>query len=75
MDRREVAGPSLNRGVVFQGHALMPWLTVRQNIAFAVRSKRPEWNKAQVNLHVEQYVDLVGLSPAIDKSPASSRVA
>lgn len=70
MDRREVAGPSLNRGVVFQGHALMPWLTVRQNIAFAVRSKWPEWNKAQVNLHVEQYVDLVGLSPAIDKKPS-----
>ena len=41
MDRREVAGPSPDRGVVFQGHALMPWLTVRQNIAFAVRSKWP----------------------------------
>ena len=38
MDGREVAGPSLERGVVFQGHALMPWLSVRENIAFAVRS-------------------------------------
>jgi ABC-type taurine transport system ATPase subunit len=36
MDGREIAGPSLERGVVFQSHALMPWLTVRQNIAFAV---------------------------------------
>ena len=36
MDGREVIGPSLERGVVFQSHALMPWLTVRQNIAFAV---------------------------------------
>ena len=43
MDGREVAGPSLERGVVFQGHALMPWLTVRKNIAFAVRSKWPDW--------------------------------
>ena len=49
MDNREIAGPSLDRGVVFQGHALMPWLTVRSNIAFAVRSKWPEWNKAQVD--------------------------
>jgi len=38
MDRREVTGPSLDRGVVFQGHALMPWLSVMKNIAFAVRS-------------------------------------
>ena len=36
MDGREVAGPGLERGVVFQSHALMPWLTVRRNIAFAV---------------------------------------
>jgi nitrate/nitrite transport system ATP-binding protein len=28
MDNREVSGPSLERGVVFQSHALMPWLTV-----------------------------------------------
>jgi nitrate/nitrite transport system ATP-binding protein len=56
MDGREVAGPSLERGVVFQGHALMPWLTVRKNIAFAVRSKWPDWTAAQVDEHVEKYV-------------------
>ncbi len=71
MDRREVAGPSLERGVVFQGHALMPWLTVRKNIAFAVRSKWPDWGKAQVNEHVEKYVQLVGLASAIDKKPSA----
>ena len=71
MDNREVAGPSLDRGVVFQGHALMPWLTVRKNIAFAVRSKWPDWNRAQVNEHVEKYVALVGLASAIDKTPSA----
>ena len=30
MDERDVVGPSLERGVVFQGHALMPWLSVRR---------------------------------------------
>jgi nitrate/nitrite transport system ATP-binding protein len=69
MDGREVAGPSLERGVVFQGHALMPWLTVRKNIAFAVRSKWPDWTSAQVNVQVEKFVDMVGLSAAIDKKP------
>jgi len=71
MDGREVAGPSLERGVVFQGHALMPWLTVRKNIAFAVRSKWPDWDSAEVNEHVQKYVALVGLSGAIDKKPAA----
>ena len=70
MDGREVAGPSLERGVVFQSHALMPWLTVRQNIAFAVKSRWPEWPRPKVNVHVEKSVALVGLSPAIDKKPS-----
>jgi nitrate/nitrite transport system ATP-binding protein len=71
MDGREVAGPSLERGVVFQGHALMPWLTVRQNIAFAVRSKWPEWKPAKVAVHVQKYIELVGLTAAIDKKPSA----
>jgi nitrate/nitrite transport system ATP-binding protein len=71
MDGREVAGPSLERGVVFQGHALMPWLTVRHNIAFAVRSKWPDWKPVQVDAQVQKYVALVGLTAAIDKKPAA----
>ena len=70
MDNREISGPSLERGVVFQSHALMPWLTVRKNIAFAVVSRWPEWSAAQVNVHVEKFVAMVGLSPAIDKKPS-----
>ncbi|WP_255429131.1 ABC transporter ATP-binding protein [Ramlibacter albus] len=70
MDGREVAGPGLERGVVFQGHALMPWLSVRQNIAFAVESRWPDWKPAQVNAHVEKFVAMVGLTAALDKKPA-----
>jgi len=70
MDGREVSGPSLERGVVFQSHALMPWLTVRQNIAFAVKSRWPEWGKAKVNEQVEKNVAMVGLAHAIDKKPS-----
>ena len=70
MDGREVLGPGLERGVVFQSHALMPWLTVRQNIAFAVKSRWPEWPTPKVRVHVERFVAMVGLMPAIDKKPS-----
>jgi nitrate/nitrite transport system ATP-binding protein len=70
MDGREVAGPSLERGVVFQSHALMPWLTVRKNIAFAVESRWPEKSAAQIDEAVRAAVELAGLTPAIDKLPS-----
>jgi nitrate/nitrite transport system ATP-binding protein len=70
MDGREIAGPSLERGVVFQSHALMPWLTVRQNIAFAVKSRWPDWGRAEVDAQVKKHVAMVGLSAAIDKKPS-----
>ena len=71
MDGREIFGPSLDRGVVFQGHALMPWLTVRGNIAFAVRSRWPDWPREKVRKHVQRYVDLVRLAGNEDKRPAA----
>lgn len=70
IDGKEIVGPSLDRGVVFQSHALMPWLTVRGNIAFAVRSKWPGWSKAQVNDHVQKFIDLVHLQGSEEKKPS-----
>jgi nitrate/nitrite transport system ATP-binding protein len=70
MDNREVAGPSLDRGVVFQGHALMPWLSVMSNIAFAVKSRWPQWNRIQVQTHCQKFIDLVGLTGAEHKKPS-----
>jgi nitrate/nitrite transport system ATP-binding protein len=70
MDRREISGPSLDRGVVFQGHALMPWLSVMKNIAFAVRSRWPEWDRIQVEVHCQKFIDMVGLTGAERKKPA-----
>ncbi len=70
MANREVSGPGLDRGVVFQGHALMPWLTVRQNIAFAVRSRWPGMGRTEVDGQVQKYIGLVGLTSALDKKPS-----
>jgi nitrate/nitrite transport system ATP-binding protein len=70
MDGREVSGPSLERGVVFQGHALMPWLSVMGNVSFAVRSRWPSWNAAKVEAHCRRFIELVGLAGAEHKKPA-----
>ncbi len=70
MDGREVAGPSMDRGVVFQGHALMPWLSVMKNIAFAVTSRWPEWSRGEVLRHCQTYIDLVGLTGSEHKKPS-----
>ena len=70
MDGREVVGPGLERGVVFQGHALMPWLTVMKNVAFAVKSRWPDWPAARVEAHCRKYLEMVGLSEALGKKPS-----
>ena len=70
IDGRSIEGPSLDRGVVFQSHALMPWMSVRGNIGFAVRSRYPEWSRAQVDVHVQRFIDMVHLSGSESKKPA-----
>jgi len=67
---REVNGPSLDRAVIFQSHALMPWLTVMGNIAFAVSSRWPDKTREQVHAHCQKYIDLVNLTGAEKKRPA-----
>ena len=67
---REVSGPSLDRAVIFQGHALLPWMSVIDNIGFAVRSRWPAWNKAQVLEHCRRYLDMVHLTAAAKKMPS-----
>jgi nitrate/nitrite transport system ATP-binding protein len=70
MDGSVVKAPSLDRGVVFQGHALMPWFSVMKNIAFAVRSRWPDWEAERVRSHCQKAIDMVGLTGAEQKKPA-----
>jgi nitrate/nitrite transport system ATP-binding protein len=70
MDGREVSGPSLERGVVFQGHALMPWLSAKKNVEFAVRSRWPDKSKKEIDEHCQRYLDLVGLTGSEHKKPS-----
>lgn len=70
MGNREISGPSLDRGVVFQGHALLPWLTVEANIVFAARSRYPKWTRAQIAEHSLHFIDMVGLKGSEKKKPS-----
>jgi nitrate/nitrite transport system ATP-binding protein len=70
MEGREIRGPSLERGVVFQGHALMPWLSVLGNVMFAVKSRWPFWPRVKIEVHAMKYIDLVGLAPYAHKKPS-----
>jgi len=70
VDHQEVTGTSLDRAVVFQGHALMPWMSVMANIAFAVTSRHPDWSKENIQKHCQKYIDLVHLSGAENKKPS-----
>lgn len=70
IDGREISGPSLDRGVVFQSHALMPWMTVLGNISFAIRSKWPDWSKQEVEDHARKFISLVHLDGSEHKKPS-----
>lgn len=70
VDGREIRGPGLERGVVFQSHALMPWLSVLKNVAFAVRSRWPGWKAQQIETQCRKYLEMVGLGHALQKKPS-----
>ena len=47
VDNQAIEGPSLDRAVIFQSHALLPWRTVMGNVAYAVSSKWRNWQGAR----------------------------
>jgi NitT/TauT family transport system ATP-binding protein len=59
-----VEGPGADRGMVFQGYTLFPWLTVRQNIEFGL--KRRKMPAAQRKEIVDYYLNEVGLTQFAD---------
>jgi nitrate/nitrite transport system ATP-binding protein len=70
VDGQAIDGPSLDRAVIFQSHALLPWRTVLGNVAYAVKSKHRGWGKAKVAAHAQRFIDLVGLTGSEHKRPA-----
>ena len=70
VDGQAIDGPSLDRAVIFQSHALLPWLSVQGNVAFAVRSRWPDWSAARIEEQARRFIALVGLAGSERKRPA-----
>ena len=70
MNGREVKGPSLERGIVFQNYSLLPWLSALKNVEFGVKARWPAWSKAQVREHSARYLSMVGLDHALERKPS-----
>jgi nitrate/nitrite transport system ATP-binding protein len=66
---RPVTGPGPDRGVVFQNYSLLPWMTVRENVALAVDQVFRDWPPERRLEHAERHIALVNLSASRDKRP------
>ena len=67
LDGKAVAGPGPDRGMVFQGYTLFPWLTVKRNIMFGLRMHGKEDSIAEAE--ARQWLDMIGLSKFEDLYP------
>ena len=67
---QKITGPGPDRGIVFQNYSLLPWLTVFENIALAVDQVFPQWTAQERRAHIEKYIAMVNLTPAIHKVPS-----
>lgn len=70
LEGREVTKPGPDRMVVFQNYSLLPWKTVRENIALAVNRVMRHLPKGEQKAIIEYHIDLVGLRPAAHKRPS-----
>ena len=64
-----IQGPGPDRGMVFQNYALMPWMTVEENIRFAVETVYPKLSPKQRTRTIKEQIQLVGLEGAEKKHP------
>ena len=67
LDNAPVKGPGRDRGMVFQGYSLFPWLTVKRNVMFGPEMSGHTRNAAENQ--ARQWLDLVGLTKFADAYP------
>src|SRR3981189_2839838 len=59
VDNKAIEGPSLDRAVIFQRHALLPWRSVLGNVAYAVSSKWRKHSRQDIAAQAQKFIDLV----------------
>ena len=69
LEGQRITQPGPDRMVVFQNYSLLPWRSVRENIALAVNSVMPDLPAPERRKIVDRHIDMVGLRPHADKSP------
>jgi len=67
---KPITGPGPDRGVIFQNYSLLPWLSVYKNIKLSVDQVFPKLKRKEKDEHIKSYIDMVNLTPAIDKMPS-----
>ncbi|MGB3201666.1 MAG: nitrate ABC transporter ATP-binding protein [Nodosilinea sp.] len=69
LEGKKITQPGPDRMVVFQNYSLLPWRSVRDNIALAVNSVCGDLPKGDRRAIVQEHINLVGLQAAADKMP------
>jgi NitT/TauT family transport system ATP-binding protein len=67
VDGKAVDGPGRDRGMVFQGYTLFPWLTIKKNVMFGLEMN--DMGSLQAERDALVWLDLVGLKPFAEKYP------
>lgn len=64
-----IKGPDYDRAIVFQNYSLLPWLNVHDNVNMAVKQVLKGKSKEEQSKHTRKFVDMVNLTPALEKTP------
>jgi NitT/TauT family transport system ATP-binding protein len=67
LDGKQIKGPGADRGMVFQGYTLFPWLTVKRNIMFGPKVKGDSESTAEKE--AGQWIKMVGLEKFANHYP------
>lgn len=67
LDGKPVQGPGRERGMVFQGYTLFPWLTVKKNVMFGLRMN--DVSRAEAAKQADEWLNLIGLENFADSYP------